>query len=100
MAFYINDKQIVENIDINYIISYFKNKGEDCVRILHGRYFDRDGQKYELTDTIIIEPLDDKVSYVYQDGHRTFALDRNYHIEINILILKYLVAFGQSIIDQ
>jgi hypothetical protein len=74
MAYYIEDKQIVENVDINYILDYFKSKGETCVRILLGRSFANGVEKIE--DSIIIEPLEDKYKYVYQDGSRSVSIDR------------------------
>lgn len=78
MAYYINDKEVVESVDINYILDYFKSKGETCIRILYGRgfsppYGDKD---YTLGNSLIIEPLDDKPSYVYQDGSRIVSIDR------------------------
>jgi hypothetical protein len=78
MAYYIEDKEIVDSLDINHVITYFKSKGEDCVRILYGRSFSRviNGE-YTLTDGLIIEPLDNKSSYTYQEGNRTFSIDRN-----------------------
>ncbi len=79
MAYYIEDKEIVDNLDINYVIDYFKSKGEECVRILYGRSFSRviNGE-YTLSDGLIIEPLDvNKSTYRYQEGHRIFSIDRN-----------------------
>lgn len=78
MAYYVDDKDIVKNIDINYIIDYFKNKGETCIRIMHSRGFSQPhGEKdYKLFDSLIIEPLKDKPSYVYQDGSRIISIDR------------------------
>ena len=35
MAYYIDDKQIVESIDINHVLDYFKD--EECIRIMYGR---------------------------------------------------------------
>ena len=63
MAYYVNDKEMVENVDINYIIDYFKNKGETCIRIMYGT-------------SLIIEPIENKPKYVYQDVSRTVSIDR------------------------
>lgn len=77
MAYEIRDKEIIETLDINYVIDFYKKQGENCIRILHGRRFQPHGDKdYKLTDTIIIEPIEDKDKYVYQDGHRTFSIER------------------------
>lgn len=77
MAYEIRDKEIIETLDINYVIDFYKKQGENCIRILHGRQFQPHGDKdYKLTDTIIIEPIEDKDKYVYQDGHRTFSIER------------------------
>lgn len=77
MAYYIDDKQIVESIDINHVLDYFKD--EECIRIMYGRgglppYGDKD---YYLSDSLIIEPLADKFKYIYQDGSRVVSIDRN-----------------------
>lgn len=74
MAYYVNDKEISESVDINYILKYFKNKGETCVRILHAKSFSGGVDKIE--DDIIIEELEDKNKYSYQDGHRTVTINR------------------------
>lgn len=74
MAYYIDDKQIVENVDINYIIGYFKNKGETCIRIQHGKSFANGVDK--INDDIIIEPVEDKPKYTYYGGSRTIIIDR------------------------
>jgi hypothetical protein len=79
MAYYIDDKEIVKNVDINYILDYFKSKGETCIRIMRGRSFPLlpSGKRVEkIENSIIIEPIGDKSSYVYQDGSRTVSIDR------------------------
>lgn len=74
MAYYIDNKEIVENVDINYVIDYFVSKGETCIRIMRGRSFHNKIEKIE--NSIIIEPLKDKPSYEYQDGSRIVSIDR------------------------
>lgn len=78
MAYEIRDKEIIETLDINYVIDFYKKQGENCIRILHGRRFQPpNGDKdYKLTDDYCIEPIEDKDKYVYQDGHRTFSIER------------------------
>ncbi len=74
MAYYVNNKEIVESVDINYILDFFKSKGETCIRIQHGKSFSNGVDKIE--DDIIIEILEDKPKYKYTDGHRTVTIDR------------------------
>jgi len=79
MAYYIDDKKIVENVDINYILDYFKSKGETCIRIMRGRSFPlipNVGRVEKIENSIIIEPIENKSSYQYQDGSRTVSIDR------------------------
>jgi hypothetical protein len=71
MAYYVNNKEIVENVDINYILNFFKSKGETCIRIMYGRSFNN-----SIGNTLIIEPIKDKSKYVYQDGGRTILIDK------------------------
>lgn len=81
MAYYITDKEITNSIDINYIIDFYRGQGEDCIRIMRGKSFTIGGD--ETQDNIIIEPVEDKSKYKYQDGHRTFSIHRNNYICIN-----------------
>ncbi len=79
MAYYIDDKEIVEKVDINYILDYFKSKGETCIRIMHARSFPlipNVGRVEKIENSIIIEPIENKPSYQYQDGSRTVSIDR------------------------
>jgi hypothetical protein len=83
MAYYVSDKNIVNNITINYVLDYFIKKGE-IVRIMYGRSFHKPhGSKdYTLGASIIIEPVSDK-ELVYQDGGRTVMITRGRDICIN-----------------
>ena len=76
MAYYINDPEM----DINYVIKYFHNKGEQCIRIMYGRYFNKNEANekgYNLDDTLIIEPVKDVKDLSYQDGGRTVMISNN-----------------------
>ena len=75
MAYYINDMEIVKNVDISYIISFLKERGEECVRIMYSQ---------PSQHTLIIEPLKDKSKYVYQDGSRTVLINRQREICVNL----------------
>lgn len=81
MSYYITDKEITNNIDINYIIDFYRKQGECCIRIMRSKSFTLSGD--EIQDSIIIEPIEDKLEYKYQDGHRTFSMHRNNYICIN-----------------
>ena len=81
MAYNIDDKQIVNNIDINYILDFFKE--DECIRIRWNRirrsngYPNRyDGNDYDIGDTLIIETVVDKYDYDYRDGGRTVMVDK------------------------
>lgn len=80
------------NVNINDIVKFFYNNGENCIRIMYGRTFVRtevtnddylgkinnDIEKgYKLNESLIIEPLKEKDNInAYQSGHRTLSIDR------------------------
>lgn len=61
MAYEINDKEITENIDLNYVIDFYVKNREDCIRIMRNRSFVNGLE--EIGNGIIVEPIEDKQCY-------------------------------------